>query len=127
VNEFGQLPAAIESTPNTVIAPLQLSFAVSEIIEGTSLLQVAVIEAGARGTTGARVSFTVIVCDTDDVLLHASVNVQVLVTVNEFGQLPAAIESTPNTVIAPLQLSFAVSEIIAGTSLAQATFRVAGA
>ena len=53
-------------------------------------------------------------------------NVQVLVTTNELGQLPEVVASTPWAVISPEQLSLAVSEIIAGTSLAQATVTVDG-
>ncbi|MCF6130648.1 hypothetical protein L1S35_13285, partial [Flavobacterium sp. AS60] len=76
----------VVSTPCTVISPVQLSVAVSETIAGTSVAQATVIAAGASGATGATSSTTLIVCDTDEVLLHASVNVHVLVTVNELGQ-----------------------------------------
>ena len=76
---------------------------------------------------GGVLSSTVMVCEVEDVLLHASVNVQVLVIFNEFGQLPWTIVSIPCTVISPLQLSIAVSDFIAGTSTAHETVTDAGA
>jgi hypothetical protein len=58
-----------------VIAPEQLSVAVNEVIAGTSAAQSKFIVAGASVATGAMLSFTLIVCETEDVLLHASVKV----------------------------------------------------
>jgi hypothetical protein len=110
----------------TVAVP-QLSLAVITAGLGT-LSQEAAVFAGVTSLKfGATVSSTVIVCDIDEVLLQASVKVQVLVTVNELGQLPGVVVSTPSTVICPAQLSFAVSEVIAGTSVAQVTVMFAGA
>ena len=63
------------------MAPEQLSFAVRLIIAGTSPPQASVISAGAAGATGGTLSFTVMFCDTLDVLPQASVKVQVLIIV----------------------------------------------
>jgi hypothetical protein len=104
-----------------------LSVAVKETIGGTSPPQESVTSAGAAGATGATVSFTVMVCDTDDVFPQASVNVHVRVTTYEPAHSPCVIESTPSTVISAPQLSVAVSEIIAGTSVAQTTVTFSGA
>ena len=60
------------STPSTVISVPQLSVAVKEIIGGTSPPQDNVTSAGASGAVGATVSFTVMICDTDDVLPQIS-------------------------------------------------------
>ena len=81
VNELAQVPGVTTSTPATVIDPLQLSVAVSETMAGTSAPQEAVMSAGATGTTGATVSLTLIVCETDDVFPQTSVNVHVLTIV----------------------------------------------
>lgn len=72
-------------------------------------------------------SFTLIVCETDDVFPHASVKDHVRTIVNEFGQDPGVIASTPVAVISPLHASVAVREIIAGTSDAHCTLAVGGA
>ncbi len=77
-----------ESSPSTVISPPQLSTAVNHIDGGTSPVQETVMSTGAAGKAGAIVSFTFMVCDTDEVLPQASVNVQVLVTINELVQDP---------------------------------------
>ena len=65
-----------------------MSVAVSEVLAGTSAAQATVIVAGACGATGAIVSFTLIVCDTEDELPQASLKVQVLVTTKELAQSP---------------------------------------
>jgi predicted metallopeptidase len=126
-NELAHCPATVESTPVTVIESLQLSVAVNETIAGTSSAQDTVTSAGAVGATGATVSFTLIVCDTDEVFPQASAKVQVRVTVNASAQAPGVTVSTPVTVTAPEQLSVAVNETIAGTSSAHVTVTVAGA
>jgi hypothetical protein len=125
--EVGQLPCTVVSSPITVIVSPQLSVAVNEIIGGTSPIHANVISAGAVGGVGGVVSFTVIVCVTIDVFEHASVNVHVLVIVNELAQFPGTTVSTPCTVIDPPQLSVAVNEVIGGTSVAQDKVISAGA
>jgi len=72
-------------------------------------------------------SLIVMVCDTDDELLQASVNVHVRVTTNEFAHEPCVTTSTPSAVIVPEQLSVAVNETLAGTSAAQEAVTAAGA
>ena len=72
-------------------------------------------------------SLTVIVCETDEVLLQTSVNVHVRVMTNELAHEPAAMLSVPSAVISPEQLSVAVKAIMAGTSAAHATVTASGA
>jgi len=67
------------------------------------------------------------VCETEDELLQASTNVHVRDTKSRFAQVPAAIVSTPSTVIVPAQLSVAVNEIIAGNAAEHDTVTAAGA
>lgn len=62
-----------------------------------------VIEAGGDAKTGAIVSLIVIVCVTDEVLPHESLNVQVLVIIA--GQVPTGALSEPTTVPEGTQLS----------------------
>ena len=71
----------------TVAVP-QLSVAVNTAGAGMLSQEAVVLTGAAWSNVGARVSLTLIVWNTEEVLPHASVNVQVLVTVNEFGQLP---------------------------------------
>ena len=109
-----------------VKAEPQLSVAVAIANSGVAGHEI-VVSSGSGAITGAIESITLIVCEVEDELLQASVNVQVLVTTNELGHSPWAILSIPSTVISPLQLSVAVSEIIGGTSVAQSTVWFEGA
>ena len=127
VYEPAHWPGVVTSTPSTVISAPQLSVAVSETIAGTSEAQATVMVAGAAGATGAMLSLTLMFCETEVVFPHASVKVQVRTMVNEFGQLPGVVVSTPSATIAPEQLSAAVRVMVAGTSEAQATVTAAGA
>ena len=61
------------------------------------------IGAGGAANTGAIVSLIVMIWDTDDVLPHKSVNVQVLVIMD--GHVPAGALSVPATDPAASQLS----------------------
>ena len=83
VNEFGQDPGVVTSTPATVIGVEQLSVAVREIMAGTSEAHDTLAVAGAEGTTGAVVSFTVKVPVVVAVFPQASVAVKVTVTAAE--------------------------------------------
>src|SRR5690606_41123620 len=67
------------STPVTVISPPQLSVAVKLPAAGTSVIHSSVTSAGEARSTGAVVSVMVMVGDTEEVLLQASVKVQVRV------------------------------------------------
>jgi hypothetical protein len=125
--ELAQAPGVVTSTPCAVIAPWQLSCAVSVTLAGTSAAQATFTVSGAAGATGATVSFTVIVWDTEEEFAHASVNVQVRTIVYDPAQAPGVTTSTPCTAIEPAQLSVAVNVTFAGTSAAQATFTAAGA
>jgi hypothetical protein len=125
--ELAQAPGVVTSTPKAEIDPPQLSVAVSVTFAGTSVAQVIFTVAGAAGAVGATVSFTLIVCDTEDEFPQVSVNVQVLTITKELAQAPGVVTSTPKAEIAPVQASVAVSVTLAGTSVAQATFTVAGA
>ena len=60
-----------------MIAPLQLSVAVNEIIAGTSSAQATVTAAGASGIEGTIVSFLVNVALVVEIFPHASVAVNV--------------------------------------------------
>jgi hypothetical protein len=86
-----------------------------------------VISAGGVGITGATLSFTVIVCETEVSFPQASVKVHVLIIVEEFPHDPGVTASTPATVIGAEQLSVAVNETIGGTSDIQETVTSAGA
>ena len=126
VYDPAQLPCVFTSLKINATSPAQLSVAVGVANSGVAG-QFIVDGAGNSEITGSRLSLTVIVCDTLEVFAHASVNVQVLMTVNAFAQVPGVTTSTPCTVIGAEQLSVAVSEIIAGKSSAQATVTSAGA
>src|SRR5690606_6461897 len=103
-------------TGEATISPAQLSVAVKSIASGNSVIHCAVISAGAAGATGAVVSATVMVCDTDDVLLQASVKVQVRVTMTLQGS-ESSVVSTGEATISPAQLSVAVKSIASGNSV----------
>ena len=76
--EPAQVPGAVVSAEVKVNADPQASVAVATANSGVCP-QPIVDGAGNSAITGASVSLTVIVCDTDEVLLQASVKVQVLV------------------------------------------------
>src|SRR5690606_41625589 len=100
---------------------------VGEFTTATAAGQATVAVAGAAGATGATLSFTLMVCETDEAFPHASVKVQVRTITNELAHSPGVMASTPWATTSPEQLSVAVSEIVAGTSEAQATETAAGA
>ncbi len=110
-----------------VTLPPQLSVAESTAAVGTNSEQATVIFAGGVGGVGATLSFTIIFCDTVELLPQASVNVQVRTIEYELAQLPGVTTSFGTPVILPPQLSVAESTAAVGTNEAQVTVIFAGA
>src|SRR5512134_2381880 len=114
----------LTSTPVTVIEPSQLSVAVRSIIGGTSPEHSSVISAGGAGATGGMTSWTVMFCETELTLPHASVKVHVRTIENP--QPLGVLTSTQLTVILPSQLSVAETSIIVVTPPENSTLFSAG-
>ena len=131
VNLLPQITLLVLSlTKLKVTAPLQLSVALAPAVvcAGTALAQVTVTAAG-QVMLGATLSNTVIVWLHVAVLLHKSVAMNVRVTVNLLAQMTLLVKSlTKLKVVAPLQLSVAVTPAVvcAGTALAHVTVTAAG-
>ncbi len=105
----------LEVSEKVTLAVPQLSEAVNVSALGTTSHSTVISVGNVPTKVGSVVSCTVMVCDTDDVLSHASVKVQVRVIITLQG-LELSTESTPVTVISPAQLSVAVRFPAAGTS-----------
>jgi hypothetical protein len=131
VNLLAQLMFPVTSlTKLNVVAPPQLSVALTPVVvcAGTALAHVTVTAAG-QVMLGAMLSNTVMICAHVAVLLHTSLARNVRVTVNLLAQMMLLVTSpTKLNVVAPLQLSVALTPAVvcAGIADAQVTVTAAG-
>lgn len=113
-----------------VVAPPQLSTAVTPVVAAVGIvLAHETVTAVGHVTVGAMLSNTVIVCAQVDMFPHASVALYLRVIVNLFAQITLPVWSLTNAkVMAPVQLSVALTPAVvcAGTSDAQLTVTGAG-